>query len=370
MGDAEKEEGRKQRSRGTILFTGGGSAGHVTPNLAIIERVLSEGWRVVYAGSAKGIERSLIEKQRLPYFVVATGKLRRYFSWQNFFDLLRIPLGIFQAALLCRSLRPRIVFSKGGFVAFPIVVGAWLNRVPVIAHESDLTPGLANRLSFPFARRICVTFSQCAHSFRRRDKVVVTGSPIREGLLAGDAAEGLRCCGFAGEKPVLLVLGGGLGASSINRTVRNLLPGLLKTWQVVHLRGHGKLDPELEELPGYCQFEYLNEELAHVLACAEMVISRAGANSIYELIALCKPHILIPLSKKASRGDQVVNARYFEERGLSLVIEEETLTEEVLALALEELDQKKAELKRRLQDYPLPDSVSLIYGELLAHAKT
>ncbi len=369
MRDAEEKESKSEGPRGTILFTGGGSAGHVTPNLAIIERVRREGWSVAYAGSANGIERKLIEKRGLPYHAVATGKLRRYFSWQNFWDLFRIPWGILQAALLCRKIRPSVVFSKGGFVAFPIVVGAWLNRIPVIAHESDLTPGLANRLSFPFAKRICVTFPQCASFFRNRKKVLVTGSPIRADLLTGNAEEGLRLCGFNREKPVILVFGGGLGAAPINRAVRNLLPRILERWQVVHLCGQGKVDQAFEDRPGYRQFSYLNEELAHVMACAEVVISRAGANSIYELIALQKPHILIPLSKKASRGDQVVNARHFANQGLSRVLDEDSLSEEKLWGALETLDGNKAEIKAKLQDYPLPDSVALIYDELLAHAK-
>jgi len=312
-----------------IVLTGGGTAGHVTPNIALIEALQHEGWQIDYIGS-DGIEKNMIQSLNIPFYAVASGKLRRYFSWKNFFDPLKIVLGILQSYFLLRKLKPDIVFSKGGFVAFPIIVGAWLNRIPSVAHESDMTPGLANRLSFPFVDKICVTFSAATKHFKNQTKVAVTGTPVRQALFAGDKQRGLVRCQFNDKKPCLLIIGGSLGANALNACVRQALQELSERFQIIHLCGRGKLDPSLDKYPGYCQFEYANEELADFFAASQVVVSRSGANSLYEILVLAKPHVLIPLSRRASRGDQIHNARYFQQQGISLVIEEETLTPERL----------------------------------------
>lgn len=353
----------------TILFTGGGSAGHVTPNLALIKKFQQQNWHVIYIGSANSLEEDIVKRIHVPYYTIACGKLRRYFSWQNFLSPFKVMVGIIQAFLLCQKLKPNIVFSKGGFVAFPVVVGAWLNRIPVIAHESDLTPGLANRLTFPFARTICVTFPEGKKFFKNQHKVVVTGTPIRSELLTGDAVNGRIICKFTHEKPILFIYGGGLGSQSINRAVRDSLTKLLPEFQIIHICGKAKIDIQLSNIPGYIQFEYVNEELPDLIACADIVISRAGANSLYELLALQKPHLLIPLSKKASRGDQIANANYFCQQGLSLMLEEEKLTEESLLKQIILLKDKSAEFKQKLAANKLPDSVQLIYDLLIRTAK-
>ncbi|MCK4608277.1 MAG: undecaprenyldiphospho-muramoylpentapeptide beta-N-acetylglucosaminyltransferase [Gammaproteobacteria bacterium] len=350
-----------------VLFTGGGSAGHVIPNLALLNKLREQGQQVFYVGSKAGIEKEIIAKAgNVPYYAIATGKLRRYFSWQNFIDPLKIFYGIMQAFFICRKLKPRVVFSKGGFVAFPVVVAAWLNHIPVIIHESDITPGLANRLSFPFAKKVCVTFAETERYINKKYPVVVTGTPIRPELLQGKVEHGLSLCGFSAAKKVLLIYGGGLGAQKINELIRALLPELLDTFQIIHVCGKGKVAMDLEQ-PGYKQFEFLHAELADMMACANIVISRAGANSIYELLTLNKPHILIPLPKIASRGDQLLNAKYCEKQGLSQVIYEEELTSESLYARIMWLSQHRAEVVMRLTNVKKEHSLQLLYDIILKY---
>jgi UDP-N-acetylglucosamine--N-acetylmuramyl-(pentapeptide) pyrophosphoryl-undecaprenol N-acetylglucosamine transferase len=352
----------------TILFTGGGSAGHVTPNLALIQKFKEAGWHVIYAGSTGGMEKEIIQRVEIPYFTVATGKLRRYFSWQTFIAPFAVIQGILQAFLLCRQKKPAIVFSKGGFVAFPVVVGAWLNHIPVIVHESDFTPGLANKLSFPFADKICVTFEEGKQRLSPK-KTVVTGNPIRDSLLRGQPEKGRAICGFNAKDPILLILGGGQGAMIINQTVRSILSKLKISFQVAHICGKGKIDETVLADTRYRQFEYLNDELADIFACADLVISRAGANSLYELLRLKKPHILIPLSKRASRGDQIINAQYFADRGLSNVLYEENLTGDRLLELIVSVYASKTQQQEKLLHFSLPNSNDIIYKELVELAK-
>lgn len=351
-----------------ILFTGGGTAGHVTPNLALIERLSEEGWQIAYVGSVRGIERELVEDSGIAYHAISTGKLRRYFSWQNFVDPLRIIWGFLQSLGICLRFGPDVVFSKGGFVAVPVVVAAWLLRIPVIAHESDMTPGLANRLCYPFVRKICVTFPQTME-YLPKGRVLVTGSPIRRALREGNAEAGRTLLGLASGKPVLLVFGGSLGAASINRCVREVLDELCRRFDVVHVAGAGNLDPALDGKPGYAQHAYLSRGFGDVLAAASLVISRAGANSVYELLALRKPHILVPLPLSASRGDQIDNARVLAEAGLSRVIPQEQLTGTALLAMVDEMTPHLEEIRRKLDTFVVPDSVTIITVVLAAEAR-
>ena len=332
-----------------IVFTGGGTAGHVTPNIALIEVLQREGWQIDYVGSADSIEQVMITNLNIPYHAVSSGKLRRYFSWKNFLDPLKIMLGSVQAYRLLRNLNPDVVFSKGGFVAFPVVVGAWLNRIPIVAHESDMSPGLANRLSFPFVNKICVTFAAAKKHFKQQEKVEVTGTPIRRELFNGNAAHGLALCGFTSDVPCILVVGGSQGATIMNTCVRHALDELCQRYQVIHLCGKGKVDSNFSNRARYCQFEYANEELADFFAASDVVISRAGANALYEILALEKPHVLIPLSQKISRGDQVQNARYFQQQGISVVANEETLTPETLLAAVNEVSTHRAKVIKKIK---------------------
>lgn len=307
-----------------ILFTGGGTAGHVTPNIALIESLSESGWECHYVGSKKGIERELIAPLLIPYHGISSGKLRRYFSWQNFVDPIFILLGLLQSLWVCISIRPNIVFSKGGFVAVPVVVAAWLCRIPIICHESDITPGLANRLCLPFSRYLCVNFPETKPHLPKSfdpDRVRVTGSPLRASLRHPDPDRGRAFLGFDLGKPILMVVGGSLGARVLNQCIWQSLNELCERYQVVHLVGAGNLQSDCVD-EDYRQFEYLNEEYGECLSAADLVVSRAGANSLFELLSFRKPHLLIPLTAAASRGDQLVNARIMKAAGTSLVLPE------------------------------------------------
>ena len=319
-----------------IVLTGGGTAGHVTPNIALLPRLHELGYDVQYIGSYDGIEKKLIEELGVPYHGIASGKLRRYFDWKNFSDPFRVMKGFFQSKKLLKQLKPDIIFSKGGFVSVPVVQAAKQLHIPVIIHESDMTPGLANKLALPAATKVCCNFPETV-PYLPAGKAVVTGSPIRAELRSGNKLAALKFCGFTAERPVLLIIGGSLGSVAVNQAIRGILPELLKTFQVVHLCGKGNLDTALSNTSGYVQYEYIKQELADLFALSDIVISRAGANAICEINALKKPNLLIPLSANASRGDQILNARSFERQGFSMVLEEEEITQETLLAAIRKL---------------------------------
>ncbi len=317
-----------------IILTGGGTAGHVTPNIALIPGLKERGYEITYVGSHTGIERELIEKENIPYEAISSGKLRRYLDLKNLSDPAKVVRGYFQARGLIRRIKPNIVFSKGGYVSVPVVLAARHMHIPVIIHESDLTPGLANKLAIPSATMVCCNFPETLADLPE-GKAEVTGCPIRRELFEGDAGRAYTFTGLNDEKPILLIIGGSLGSQVINEEVRKLLPTLVSTYQVIHLCGKGNLDPTLNQAPGYVQYEYIRDELPDLFAAANLVISRAGANAICELQALAKPNILIPLSKAASRGDQILNAESFQKQGFSYVIEEEDLSDETLLAGIE-----------------------------------
>lgn len=329
-----------------IIMTGGGSAGHVTPNLAIIPKLKEAGYEIQYIGTADGIERKIIEEQNtikgqnIKYHVIASGKLRRYFDLKNFTDPFKVIKGLWQAYKIIKIEKPNIIFSKGGFVAVPVVIGAYFNKIPIIAHESDITPGLANKISIPYCTIICVTFPESLKNLKE-GKAVLTGTPIREEIFNGSKIIGLKFCNFLEEKPVIMVMGGSLGSKIINETIRNSLNGLLDSYNVIHICGKGNLDNKLEGQAGYRQFEYVDEKLPDLMMAADIVVSRSGANSIFEFLALKKLNILIPLSAKSSRGDQILNALSFEKSGYSMVLQEENLNRELLMLKLKELTDNK-----------------------------
>ena len=344
-----------------VVVTGGGSAGHVVPALPVIEALRGLGCSVDFIGSTSALERDLVEPLGVPYHGIRTGKLRRYLSIENLIDCFRIPVGIWQAWRTLGRLRPDVVFSKGGYVSFPVVVGAWLRGIAVVAHESDLTPGLANRLSVPFVQSVCVNFE--ATTFGKA-RVALTGTPLRRALIAGDPARGREALGLCDARPILLVVGGSLGAERLNAVVRAALPDLLERYAVVHVCGAGKLDAELADEPRYMQLEYVADGWGDIIAAADLVVSRAGANALYEWLVLRKPHVLVPLPKTASRGDQIDNAAYAEERGYSLVVAEHELDSETLVAAVAKLAALAPAIRERLADFPTRDSTALIVAEL------
>ncbi len=345
----------------TIVLTGGGTAGHVTPNIALIPALRTRGYDIHYIGSYEGMEKALIEDYSIPYHGIATGKLRRYFSWKNFTDPFRVLKGFGEAKKLMKQLKPSIVFSKGGFVSVPVVWAAKKNHVPVIIHESDMTPGLANRLSFSSATKICCNFPETVEKLPS-DKAVLTGSPIRAELMLGDAAKAEKICGFADpEKPVIMVVGGSLGAASVNKIIRDILPRLTERFNVLHLCGKGKLDEELVGREGYFQLEYAKDEMKDLFALSEIVVSRAGANAICELLALHKPNLLIPLPASASRGDQLLNAESFRNQGFSLVLDEDKdLTEDSLYETICDLYDRREEFRKTMLKSDQTNAVSAV----------
>lgn len=351
-----------------IILTGGGTAGHVTPNIAMIPKLKELGYDIQYIGSYTGIEKELIEPFHIPYHGISSGKLRRYFSLQNFTDPFRVLKGFQEARRLIKELKPDIIFSKGGFVSVPVVLAGKRCKVPVIIHESDMTPGLANKIAIPAASKVCCNFPETIDSLPA-DKAVLTGSPIRQELLTGNRTAALKFCGFTSDKPVILVIGGSLGSVIVNDAVRSALPELLKDFQIVHLCGKGKVDASFINTTGYCQFEYIKDELKDLFALADIVISRAGANAICELLALRKPNLLIPLSARASRGDQILNARSFERQGFSKVLEEEELTKDTLIQTISALYHERQEYINAMNNSSQGDSIDTIVSLIVANTK-
>lgn len=345
-----------------IVMTGGGTAGHVTPNIALMPALRKEGYEISYIGSYEGIEKRLIEEQNVPYYGISSGKLRRYFDPKNFSDPFKVLKGYSQAVKILKKLKPDVVFSKGGFVSVPVVLAARRCKIPAIIHESDLTPGLANRIAIPRATKVCCNFPETM-SYLPAEKAVLTGSPIRKELLSGNASAGFSLCRFTDHsKPVIMIIGGSSGSRAINTAIRNLLPELIKNYNIIHLCGKGNLDASLDTVRGYAQFEYANKELTDMFALADLVISRAGANAICELLALRKLNILIPLPAATSRGDQILNANSFRSQGFSYVLEEEALTNTALLEAIEHVFNEKVSYISAMEQSTMGNSIETIVG--------
>lgn len=353
-----------------IILTGGGTAGHVSLNQAIIPALISKGYQVHYVGSDKGIEKELISGSfpELPFHAISSGKLRRYFSVQNFTDPFRVLAGVFQALSIIKKVKPEVIFSKGGFVSVPVVIAAKMANVPVVAHESDVTPGLANKIALPFASHVFTVFQETLRHLPS-EKATCTGSIIREELFKGDRNKGLADCGFKGDKKVLLVMGGSLGSVVLNDALRNNLPELLPMFDIIHLCGKGNMDHVLEGLPGYKQFEYVTTELSDYLHASDYVVSRAGSNSIFEFLALRKPMLLIPLSAQKSRGDQILNAHLFEKQGFAEVLEEETVSNVTFMQALQSLVKHSGKIIQAMEATEKPKTPDEMVKLILQYKK-
>lgn len=346
-----------------IILTGGGTAGHVTPNIALIPQLQKQGFDIHYIGSYNGIEKELIESMKIPYHGISSGKFRRYKNFknysQNLADIFRVISGINQATKIIKELKPSIIFSKGGFVAVPVVLGGKRNKIPVIVHESDMTPGLANKLAIPFAKAVCITFPETSE-YISNNKAVYTGTPIRSEIFNGNKKRGLQICEFDIKKPVILVMGGSSGAAKINNCIRQTLDTLLNQFQIVHLCGKGKLDTKFENTKGYKQFEFVSEQLPDLFACTDIVVARSGSNSISEFLALKKPSLLIPLNARASRGDQILNANSFEKRGFSKVLNEDSMNKESLIEEIIDLYKNRQKYIDSMQKNNSIDSITKI----------
>ena len=337
-----------------IVFTGGGSAGHVTLNLALIPWFLENNWEVEYIGSKGGMEQELVAKYpNVKYHGIMTGKLRRYFSWQNFIDMIKIPLGCLEATLLIRKINPDIIFSKGGFVSFPVVVGGFINRKKIFMHESDLTPGLANKISLPFVNTFFTTFPETIKSVKQKNKVECIGPVLSDRLFNGKKEEGAKFSNLEINKPTIMVIGGSLGAKSLNEAVANNLEEILKHYQLIHIAGKNGFNPNLKA-KGYVQYEYIDKELKDLMALSDIVISRAGSNSIFELASLYKPMILVPLPNTASRGEQSLNAKNFANKGYAEIIKDEDISNpNILFPMLDKIFNNKDTYINKMQTNPV-----------------
>ena len=344
-----------------IVMTGGGTAGHVTPNIALFDSLQKDGYEIHYIGSYEGIEKGLIEDKKIPYYGISSGKFRRYRSWKNLTDPFRVLHGFFQARRLLGRIRPNVVFSKGGFVSVPVVMAAKTRHIPVIIHESDLTPGLANKLAMPSATKVCCNFPETL-PYLPKEKAVLTGSPIRQELLHGNKQAAKDFCGFTGDLPILMVMGGSIGSVYINNAIRGCIDTLLTKYQIIHLCGKGNINESLKDKKGYAQFEYISENLPDLFAAADLVVARAGANSICELLALHKPNILIPLSRNASRGDQILNANSFAKQGFSAVLEEEEVTSEKLMATIDDVMAHRSKYIEAMKNSGQMNAIETIMG--------
>lgn len=350
-----------------IIMTGGGTAGHVNPNLALVPKLRQLSYEIKYIGSKNGIEKEIIGKTKIPYFGISSGKLRRYFDLKNFTDPFKVGAGFLQSLHILRQEKPDIVFSKGGFVSVPVVAAASFLRIPVLAHESDLTPGLANKLASRFVDRLLVTFPDTVSKIG--EKAILVGSPIREDLYQGDGERAREAAGFTENKPVLLVMGGSIGSVKINTSLRKILPELLPIFNIIHLCGKNNLDESLKETQGYKQYEYVVEEMKDILAAADLIVSRAGSNSIFEFLALRKPNLLIPLSKGASRGDQIENAQSFYKNGYSMVLVEEELTDVSLRMSILKLHEDREVFISHMEESQLSGATDKIMELIEKYSK-
>jgi len=354
----------------SIVLTGGGTAGHVSLNQAIIPTLEKQGYEVHYIGSKNGIELELIRDAfpHITYHAISSGKLRRYASVKNFTDPLRVAKGLFEALFILRKLKPAVIFSKGGFVSVPVVMAGKLAGIPVVVHESDVTPGLANKIAMPFAHHIFTVFQETLKHLPS-EKSSCSGSIIRSELFEGKKEVGLRFCGFAGFKPVLLIMGGSQGSAVVNDAIRLNLTRLLELFDIIHLCGKGKVDDTLNGVSGYKQFEYVTKELPDLLHAANIIVSRAGSNSIFEFLALRKPMLLIPLSKQKSRGDQLLNANIFKKQGWATVLEEEEVTPTLFLATLEELNRDSQQMQVVMENSELPKTPDEMVKLIISCAK-
>ncbi len=333
----------------TIVLTGGGSAGHCTPHLAVLPYIKNDFDKIYYIGSENGIEKDIIGDE-LPYYAVPCAKLNRKFTVANFAIPFKVISGIKKAGDILDELKPDVVFSKGGYVSVPTVIAANRRKIPVIAHESDYTAGLANRLTSGLCKKVLTSFPETAKNIKNGEYI---GSPIRNSIYGASKKDALKSFGFSGQKPVLLVIGGSLGAKALNDALRAALPDLIPKYDVLHICGKGNLT-ENPPKRGYFQAEFI-KKIENAFAAASVCVTRAGSNALFELLSLKLPCVLIPLPKGASRGDQILNAAYFQRLGLASVLPQDALTNESLTFAVNAAYANRFNLLRNFEKHPVKD---------------
>ena len=355
----------KNTQRITIALTGGGTAGHVMPNIALIPDLEAHGYHVIYIGSS-GIEKELLKSYDLAYYTIQVGKLRRYFSWQNFFDIFKVALGFFQSFFILLRTKPQLIFSKGGFVSVPVALAARVLNIKIFTHESDVSPGLANKIILKFANKIFYSFSE-TEQFLPKNKAIFSGTPIRKNLFQGSKEKALKFCHFKDDDlSTVLVMGGSLGALKINTALHKALPKILEKFKVIHITGRGK---EINfKHPNYCCFPYVYQELKAIFAITEFIIARAGANSIFEFLALKKPMLLIPL-EAGSRGDQVLNSESFRNQGWARVLREGQLDDLSLLSELEILREQTETIVQHQSSWSIKNPNDIIIQTIKTELK-
>lgn len=348
----------------TIILTGGGTAGHVTPHLAILPYLKKDFDKIYYIGSENGIEKEIIKNANLPYYSVPCAKFNRNFNLNNLKIPFKIYSGYVKAGKIIDEIKPDVIFSKGGYVAIPTILAGKKRKIPIISHESDYSLGLANRLTAKYCKKVLTSFPDTALNLKNGEYV---GSPIRNELFNVKKDIAIKTFGFNSNKPILLITGGSQGALAINNAVRNALPDLLPKYNVIHICGKNNLSKEYDQ-KGYFQVEYMNN-IENAFAVASVCISRAGSNTLFELLALKIPCVLIPLPKGTSRGDQILNAEYFQKLGLVNVLPQQVLTPQALTLAVNSTYANRFNLARNFNKTPIKDAsreISNIIASTLA----
>lgn len=308
----------------TIVFTGGGTGGHIYPGLAIAESFTQKyDCKVIWLGNKEGMDKSIVEQAGLEFFGISSGKFRRAINFKNLTDIFKIIRGYFEAKKLLKKIKPDLVFSKGGYVSVPPVRAASAMKIPVFTHESDVTPGLATRLNAPLAEKIYVPYQETKDCFKEelQSRITVSGNPVRSAFFTKEGQKGFDFLNFPKEKKLICVLGGSQGAKQINDLIDSVYKELGDIASIVHQRGKGNLNPSIpKDDAAYRQFEYINDELPSVLKASTLVISRAGAGTLWECASAGKPMLLIPLKGIGTRGDQVLNAELFAKHGSARVL--------------------------------------------------
>lgn len=345
-----------------IAFTGGGTAGHIVPNLALLPYLENTFDDFCYIGSCE-MEERLCKNAGVPFYRVSTAKLARKFTVKNFAIPYKVIKGYGEAKKLLSDLKPDVVFSKGGFVSVPVVYAAAALGIPVVSHESDLTAGLANKITSNKADKVLTAFPETAKHVKKGEYV---GCPMRKELFSAAKAEAIKHYGFGGVKPVLLVLGGSQGSKKLNDCIESALEDLLPRFDILQICGKGNADNKMTN--GRLKLEYEND-MARAYAAADIALSRAGATTVFELLALKIPAVVVPLAKGASRGDQVENAEYFLSKGLISVLYEHNLTPASLVAAVSMAYADRFNFKRRLENENFGGAAARIASILSAYAK-
>jgi len=367
-----------------IVLTGGGTGGHIFPIVAVAKKIRElvpegEDLEFLFLGPNGDLENEAMEKEMIPAKKILSGKLRRHFSPSYIPDVAKIPIGIIQSLWQLLVFMPDVIFSKGGYAGVPVVISAWLYRVPIVIHESDIAPGLANQFASRLARKVLVSFSGAANFFSP-EKVVITGNPIREELAKGNKEEAMKIFGLPEGRKIILVMGGSQGAKAINESILRILPALLKNFEIIHLCGSGDFDNVVHEAGrvgikaghnGYHLYPFLKDEMAHAIAAADLVISRAGANAIAEIAANGKPAIIIPI-KLSANNHQELNAYALSESGAAIVLSQDNLGENIFLEKIEEImgsRELQYEISERIKKFYVPDAAGKIAEEIIKLAE-